>query len=148
MPSVGVYFGEDLHAIDAKGRLNIPARHRRTAIRRGDKLWVMPGFEECLVILDEEGFNAYAERVRNLPGNAEEARRFDRALFKRTAELEPDDQGRVVIPETLRRFAGLERSVLILGVNNRVELWNPERFAAYEAASPLSMAEIARRLVF
>jgi MraZ protein len=108
----------------------------------------MPGFEECLVILDEEGFQAYAERVRNLPGNAEEARRFDRALFKRTVEIEPDDQGRVVIPEPLRQFAGLERSVLILGVNNRLELWNPERFAAYEAASPLSMAEIAKRLIF
>ncbi len=145
--AVGVYFGEDLHTMDSKGRINIPARHRRIALPRGGKLWVMPGFEDCLVMIDEESFSAYAERVRSMPGNAEEARRFERTLFRRTVDLEPDDQGRVVIPEPLRRYAGLERSVLILGVNNRVELWNPERYAAYEAASPLSMAEIARRLL-
>lgn len=147
MPGVGVYFGQDLHTMDPKGRVNIPARHRRTALRRGDKLFVMPGFEECLVMLDDAGFDEYANRVRSLPGSAEEARRFERTLFPRTVELEPDEQGRVVIPETLRGYAGLARSVLILGVNNRVELWNPERYAAFEAASPQSMAEIARRLL-
>jgi MraZ protein len=147
LAGVGVYFGEDLHTMDAKGRINIPARHRRTALRRGDRLWLMPGFEDCLVMLDEEAFSAYAERVRNLPGNAEEARRFERTLFRRTVDLEPDEQGRVVIPEPLRRYAGLERAVLLLGVNNRVELWNPDRYSSYEASSPQSMAEVARRLL-
>lgn len=147
MQGVGIYFGQDLHTMDPKGRVNIPARHRRTALRRGDKLFVMPGFEECLVMLDDAGFGEYANRVRSLPGSAEEARRFERTLFPRTVELEPDEQGRVVIPEMLRGYAGLARAVLILGVNNRVELWNPDRYATFEAASPQSMAEIARRLL-
>ena len=144
----GVYYGEDLHTLDPKGRLSLPARHRRTAAQHGDRLWVMPGFDECLVVLDDEAFNAYAERARALPGNAEDARRFERMLFRHTAPLEPDPQGRVLIPETLRREAGLEREVLILGANGRLELWNPERFRAYEQSHSQSMAEVAKSLVF
>ncbi len=145
----GVYIGEDLHSIDPKGRLNLPARHRRVAARHGGlTLWVMPGFEDCLVILDEEGYQAISERIRNLPMNAEEARLFERKLYPRIAEVEPDGQGRVVIPENLRRYAGIEGEVLIRGTNNRIELWHPERWAAYEAAHSQSMAEIAKNLIF
>lgn len=133
--------------MDAKGRINIPARHRRTALARGPKLWMMPGFEKCVVMLDEAGFNAYAKRVRNHPGNVEDARRFERLLYQDTQDLEPDEQGRVVVPEGLRNHASLERMVLILGVNNRAELWNPDRYAAYQAESPRSMAEIAQKLL-
>ena len=144
----GVYYGEDLHAIDPKGRLSLPARHRRTAVQHGGRMWAMPGFEECLVLLDDEGFNAYADRVRAIPGNAEDARRFERMLFRRTAELEPDAQGRVLLPENLRRYAGLEREVLIVGANGRLELWNPERFRLYEESHSRSMADVAKSLVF
>ena len=145
----GVYIGEDLHAIDPKGRLSLPARHRRVSAKHGGlALWIMPGFEECLVILDEEGYLAFAERIRNLPMSAGDARLFERKLYPRIAEVEPDAQGRIVIPENLRRFAGLEGEVLIRGTNNRIELWNPARWAAYEAAHDQSMAEIAQNLVF
>jgi MraZ protein len=145
----GVYIGEDLHSIDPKGRLNLPARHRRVSAKHGGlALWIMPGFEECLVILDEEGYQAFSERIRNLPMNAEEARLFERKLYPRIAEVEPDQQGRIVIPENLRRSAGLEGEVLIRGTNNRIELWNPARWAAYESAHNQSMAEIAKNLVF
>jgi MraZ protein len=108
----------------------------------------MPGFEDCLYVVDDEAFNAYARRVRELPGNAEDARQFERMLFRRTAPLEPDAQGRVLIPENLRRDAGLEREVLVLGANGRVELWNPERFRAFEQSHSQSMAEVAKSLVF
>jgi len=135
--------------MDPKGRLSLPARHRRTAAQHGGgRLWAMPGFEECRVILDDEGFNAYADRMRAVPGNAEDARAFERTLFRRTAELEPDQQGRVLLPEHLRRYAGLDRDVLILGANGRVELWNPDRFKSYEASHSRSMAELAKSLVF
>lgn len=145
----GVYIGEDLHAIDPKGRLNLPARLRRVAAKHGGlSLWIMPGFEECLVILDEEGYLAYSERIRNLPMSARDARLFERKLYPRIAELEPDAQGRIVIPENLRRLAGLEGEVLIRGTNDRIELWNPARWAAYEVAHDQSMAEIAQNLVF
>jgi MraZ protein len=145
----GVYFGEDLHSIDPKGRLNIPARHRRTAAEHGgQKLKVMPGFDDCLVILDAEGFRARSDRVNTLPESAEDARWFERELFMNTAEIEPDAQGRVVIPERLRKYAGLEREVLIIGANGRIELWNPERLAAYAASHRKPMAETAKGLVY
>ncbi len=145
----GVYIGEDLHSIDAKGRLNVPARHRRVAAKHGGlTLWIMPGFEECLVILDDEGYHAFADRIRSLPMNAEEARLFERKLYPRIAEAEPDQQGRIVIPENLRRYAGLEGEALLRGTNNRIEVWNPARWANYEAAHDQSMAEIAKNLIF
>lgn len=132
----GVYFGEDRHSIDPKGRLNIPARHRRTSAEHGShKLWVMPGEEGCLVVLDAEGFAACSRRVDSSQTSTPELRRAERKLFSKTHELEPDAQGRVVIPERLRVYAGLDREVVIVGANGRLELWSPERFAAEQEAT-------------
>ena len=63
-----VYFGRDLHAIDAKGRVNIPARHRRVAIRRGCiEFWFAPGFDGCVSLWDGKGFQAYSSHISSLP---------------------------------------------------------------------------------
>jgi MraZ protein len=142
----GIYHGSDRHVLDPKGRLNIPARHRRTAGRFGTKLFIMPWLGDFLMILDEEGFRVLSERIRN-SGSAEKVEALERDIFPSVSEVEPDDQGRVVIPERLRQEVGIERDVAVLGVNNRLELWNPDRLAAHRAASSLSRSERANGLL-
>ena len=142
----GIYHGSDQHVIDPKGRLNIPARHRRTASQFGTKLFIMPWLGDFLMILDVEGFRVLSERIRS-SGSAEKVEALERDIFPSVSEVEPDDQGRVVIPERLRQEVGIERDVAVLGVNNRLELWNPDRLAAHRAASSLSRSERAKGLL-
>ena len=142
----GIYHGSDRHVLDPKGRLNIPARHRRIAGQFGTKLIIMPWLGDFLMILDEEGFRVLSERIRN-SGSAEKVEALERDIFPSVSEVEPDDQGRVVIPERLRQEVGIERDVAVLGVNNRLELWNPDRLAAHRAASSLSRSERANGLL-
>jgi MraZ protein len=143
-----VYHGQDLHTIDAKGRVNIPARHRRIASKKGSlEFWFTPGFDGCIFLWDAEGFTAYCDRIASLPNNADEARRYRRLFFSRAARVEPDNQGRVVIPEHLRKDVGLTTHVLIMGVQDRLELWQPETYTAYEGSTSESVTDIASRLV-
>jgi MraZ protein len=141
-----IYYGRDLHAIDPKGRVNIPARHRRVASRKGSvEFWLSPGFEGCVFLWDAQGFMDYASRIASLSSNVEETRRFSRNVFPRAARVEPDDQGRVVIPKHVRSEAGLGSQVLVLGVQDHLELWNPRTHEAYEKGTDTSLAEIASR---
>jgi MraZ protein len=143
----GIYIGEDRHVIDPKGRINIPARHRRTAAEFGSKLFVAPGFaEECLVIYDQDGFRDLARRIRE-SGAPEDVTWAMREIFSQAVDPEPDDQGRIVIPELLRSYAHLTRDVLLKGVNDRLEAWDPEHFAARRASNPLSLVERAKKLL-
>jgi MraZ protein len=135
--------------VDGKGRVNIPARHRRIASKKGSlEFWFTPGFDGCVFLWDAEGFEAYSERLGSLPQNAAEARRLRRAFFSEAAKVEPDNQGRVVIPEALRTAFGLTESVLILGVQDRLELWQPETYEEYVGGSSESLTDMASRLVF
>ncbi|MGD8396440.1 MAG: division/cell wall cluster transcriptional repressor MraZ [Candidatus Eiseniibacteriota bacterium] len=144
-----IYHGQDVHAIDAKGRVNIPARHRRIASKKGSlEFWFTPGFDGCVFLWDAPGFTEYAARISSLPSNIQDTRRLRRRIFTRTTRVEPDHQGRVVIPEALRRQANLDSQVLILGVHDHLELWNPAIYEAYDSESGETDGEIAEKLVF
>jgi MraZ protein len=139
-----VYYGRDLHAIDAKGRINIPARHRRAASsENGIEFWLWPAVEGCVYVWDAHGFMDYASYIASLSSNAEEACQFRRSIFPRAVRVEPDSQGRVVIPEHLRSGAKLETQVLVLGVQDRLELWDPRTHEAYETGTLAYLAQLA-----
>lgn len=147
-----IYHGEDLHSIDAKGRVNVPARHRRVASRKGAVgFWFTPGFDGCVFLWDDQGFMDYSDRIARLePDDVNKARLLRRKIFRLATRVEPDVQGRVVVPENLRRDAGLDApgQVSIIGVQNHLELWQPRAYAQYETGSSESLGDIAGKLVF
>ena len=120
--------GQYQHTIDAKGRLFIPAKLREEL---GDTFYVTMGTEKC----------------ESLPYTKTKAMR---PLFANAAKCEPDAQGRIVLPQKLRAYAHLEKDVVVIGVSNRAEIWNAEKWAEIEAEelNPENLAAVMEELGF
>lgn len=117
-----MFLGTFGYRIDDKGRLTIPAKYR-TSLAAG--VVVTRGIDRCLYIYPLGEWERLAEKVRQLPLTKKDARAFVRLLFSAAADCIPDKQGRVLIPAYLREYADLQDEVIIAGLDNRVEVWNP-----------------------
>ena len=114
------------HSIDAKGRLFIPAKLREEL---GVTFYLAMGVDEGLAIYPQETWNRFTEKFASLPMSQSAAMR---PLFANASKCELDSQGRIVIPQKLRKYAGLEKDAVIIGVNDRAEIWSAETWNARE----------------
>ena len=114
------------HSIDAKGRLFIPAKLREEL---GVTFYLARGVDECLAIYPQETWNRFTEKFASLPMSQSAAMR---PLFANASKCELDSQGRIVIPQKLRKYAGWEKDAVIIGVNDRAEIWSAETWNARE----------------
>lgn len=114
------------HSIDAKGRLFSPAKLREEL---GVTFYLAMGVDECLAIYPQETWNRFTEKFASLPMSQSAAMR---PLFANASKCELDSQGRIVIPQKLRKYAGLEKDAVIIGVNDRAEIWSAETWNARE----------------
>ena len=119
--------GQYAHNIDAKGRLFIPARLREEL---GQSFHVTIGMDHCLSIYSNESWDAFMEKLRELPYSKAKALRV---LSANAVDCEPEAQGRILIPAKLREYAGLQKEVVVIGSFDRAEIWNAERWAREEA---------------
>lgn len=117
------------HTIDAKGRLFIPAKLR---YELGDSFYVTKEVDNCLVVYPEQSWNEIEEKMAALPRS--KARNIQRMIFSSAEKCEPDAQGRIVVPQQLRDYAGLEKDVVIIGVSNRAEIWDSSKWESIDEA--------------
>jgi len=137
------FLGTYYHTIDAKGRLSIPSVFRRAA---GQTLMLSRWHEGCLCLWPMEEWERYAEKLLALHQESSDPRYYMRALALYAAEVKVDTHGRIMIPEYLREFAALERDVVVGGVFNHIEIWNPDRLAKYLDGGKRSFEESSERL--
>ena len=143
-----MFYGEFEHTIDRKGRLIIPSRFREVMKERFvERLFVTRGLDSCLFLFPEEEWRAQENRFRSLSITKQEARRFNRFYFSGASELNWDRQGRVLIPDYLKEFAGIKRDVMLVGVSNRIEIWDKEGWKKFYGEFKESYEEIAERLL-
>ena len=138
-----MFLGRHAHNLDAKGRLAIPARFRDSL---AEGVVLTRGIDRCLALYPLEAWRPLAEKVAALPLTDADARNFRRLVFAEAADLALDSQGRILIPPDLRRYAGIEREALVVGVDTSIEIWSPERWADVEASLDADGADIAQRL--
>ena len=136
-----VFMGEYNHTVDAKGRVIIPAKFREAL---GDAFVVTKGLDGCLFVFAMDEWSSFEEKLRTLPIANKDARKFTRFFLAGAADVEPDKQGRVLIPNNLREFGGLTKDVVLVGVSNRVEIWDKERYE--ESTEFDDMDEIAEHM--
>lgn len=120
-----MFMGEYNHTLDAKGRLIIPSKFREVL---GDGFVVTKGMDGCLFVFTDSEWQAFAEKLHTLPMIDKEARQFTRFFLAGAAEVEVDKQGRILIPQVLREFAGITKDAVLVGVGSRVEIWSRERW--------------------
>lgn len=129
------------HNMDAKGRLFIPAKLREDL---GGICYLTMGIDNCLAIYPLESWEVFTEKFASLPMSKS---RQMRPLFANAVKCEPDSQGRVVIPQALRQYAGLTKEIVIIGVHNRAEIWDAEAWKeTQEEMTPAKMAELLESL--
>ena len=138
-----VFMGEFLHTIDNKGRLILPAKFREDL---GDTFVITKGLDNCLFIYSKPEWGIIEEKVKKLPLAKPEARAFVRFFFSGAAEVECDKQGRVLVPNNLREFGGLDKDVVVIGVSSRIELWDKETWENYNSVIAPSVAQMAEDL--
>ena len=120
--------GEYQHNLDAKGRVNFPAKLRENL---GDSFVITKGLDHSLFVYPREEWRKLEERISELP--VSKARELQLFFFAGAAEVEPDKQGRVVIPANLREFAELDKEVVIVGASVRAEIWDKDKWQAISA---------------
>ncbi|MBN1888174.1 MAG: division/cell wall cluster transcriptional repressor MraZ [Thermoflexales bacterium] len=116
-----MFLGEFNHTVDDKGRVSLPAKFRPEL---NEGLVVTHGLDGCLFIFTLTDFRALGNRVSDLPLTLPGRRDFERMLFARAVSLSLDKQGRILLPQALREFAGVDGEVVVVGVNTRIEIWS------------------------
>lgn len=118
-----MFLGEFSHTLDNKGRLTVPAKFRDEL---ASGLVITRGIDRCLSVYPRPVWDELAERISRLPLTQSTARNFGRLMFSGAADFIPDRQGRVLIPQGLREYARLNNDAIIIGLYDRLEIWNPE----------------------
>ena len=125
-----VFTGEYRHTVDGKGRLAVPARFR--AQLDGGAV-IARWLDSCLAVFPRSAWEELAAKVGSLPITDGSARTFQRYIFAGAFEADLDGQGRVLVPQGLRTFAGLEGEAVVVGSRDHAEIWAPDRWADYRA---------------
>ena len=135
--------GEYRHNLDTKGRMAIPAKFR-------DKLTagaiITRGIDNCLFVFANAEWEVLAQKLIALPLAQANSRAFVRLMLAGATDVEIDNQGRILIPDYLRKYAGLKKEVIVAGLYNRVEIWDEAAWQAYKAKTESSSEEIAEKL--
>lgn len=118
-----VLIGEYLHSMDAKGRVNFPVKLLR---HFGESFIVTKGMDGCLFAYSLEEWGKLEQKINALPMS--KTRSLQRFFFAGAIEVEPDKQGRILIPQNLREYAGLQKDIMIIGASNRAEIWDRQTY--------------------
>ncbi|HET9014199.1 MAG TPA: division/cell wall cluster transcriptional repressor MraZ [Thermomicrobiaceae bacterium] len=138
-----MFLGRYAHSLDTKGRLAVPARFREAL---GTDVVITRGIDRCLSLYPMTAWEPLAERVSSLSISDPDARTFRRMVFAEAANAEFDRQGRILIPPDLRRYAGLDRDAVVVGMHTYVEIWSPEAWEAQSDIMEHQGSDIAQRL--
>ena len=140
-----MFLGEHQHTLDAKGRVVLPARFRE---RLAGGLVFAPGQDRCVEVYPAAVFDRRVEELRTLPREDQLARQFVRVFFAGAHQDAADSQGRVTVPPRLREYAQLDRDIVVVGNDEKVELWSREAWDDYRASAEIAFAGVDAPFVF
>jgi MraZ protein len=125
---VPVLLGTYSPRLDEKGRLILPAKYRDEL---AEGLVLTRGQERCLYVFSQKEFERVHEQMREAPISSRQARDYLRVFLSGASDEVPDKQGRVTIPQNLRKYAGLDRDLAVIGVGTRAEIWDAQAWEDY-----------------
>lgn len=136
--------GEFTHSIDDKNRVSLPSKFRNLM---GKKIVVTPGLDQCLFAFTEKEWGRIATKLsENSSMLSADMRGFTRFMFGGAVEMEVDSIGRILLPDFLRERAGLKSKVVLIGVQNRIEIWNEKSWIEYKRGVERGANGLAEKL--
>ena len=137
-----MYLGEYYHSVDYKGRVSVPKKFRISL----EKAVLTRGLDKCLFLYPQAAWLQVTAKISSLPVTRGEARSFSRYFLSGAVEVEFDSLGRISIPKFLASYAGIKSDVTVVGVGERVEIWDQKKWALYLFKTEKESEEIAEKL--
>lgn len=141
--SKNMFIGEFQHSIDGKGRLAIPAKFR---VKISGGAIITRGLDHCLFVFVSKDWEVLAQKLISLPLAQANSRAFVRLMLSGASDVDVDSQGRILIPDYLRKYAGLDKAAKVIGVYNRMEVWDEKTWEAYRVKTEGKSDEIAEKM--
>ena len=138
-----MFLGRYHHALDTKGRVAVPARYR-TGL--GDGGVLTRGADRSLALYPANTWSALCTRISELPVSDPDARAFRRFVFGEAVDVEFDSQGRILVPQILREFGGIERTIVFVGLDTMIEVWSESAWTAISSELDRQADQIIARL--
>jgi len=138
-----MFIGEFKHNLDLKGRLAVPIKFRQ---KLSGGAIVTRGLDKCLFVFSNKEWEVLAQKLIALPLAQANSRAFVRLMLAGAMDVELDKQGRILIPDYLRDYAGLKKETIVAGLYNRFEIWNSESWKEYKNKTESQSDEIAEKL--
>jgi len=138
-----MFIGEYSHNLDNKGRLAVPAKFR-TILKNGAV--VTKGLDNCLFLYPKKEWKVLAEKLANLPIGQAKARAFSRLMLAGAMEVDFDNQGRITLPEYLRKFGRLNKKAIIAGLYDKLEIWDETAWNKYKIGAEKKSNDIAEAM--
>jgi MraZ protein len=138
-----MFMGQYDHSLDEKGRLTIPSKFRESL---GPQFVVSKGLDGCLYAYPLSEWEKIGEKLNSLPNNLKEVRKFKRFFMASATTVDCDKQGRVLLSASLREYAGLEKDATLVGMNDRIEIWDTKKFTDDLAVDDDEMDAIAEKM--
>ena len=135
--------GEYIHTLDTKKRLSMPSKWRKEL---GKNLVITRGLDNCLFVYPLKEWQKITEKIGQLPLGQADTRGFNRFFLSGAVEVEVDSVGRILVPDFLKVFAGLENSVVLAGIHNRIEIWDEKKWLSYKNSIEQEADALAEKL--
>jgi len=135
--------GEYKHTLDIKKRLSLPSKWRKEL---GSSLIVTRGLDNCLFVYPQKEWQTITQKIGQLPLGQADTRGFNRFFLSGAVEVEVDSVGRILVPDFLKDFAGLETKVVLAGIYDRVEIWAENKWEEYKRRIESQADQLAEKL--
>lgn len=139
-----MFLGTFSPKLDEKGRVILPAKFREEL---SEGLVITRGQERCLYVFSEQEFADMHERIRQAPTTSKQGRDYLRVFLSGAHAEQPDKQNRVTIPSALRKYAGLDRDLAVIGTGTRAEIWDATAWETYLNEQESAFAEIENEVI-
>ena len=138
-----MFIGEYSHTIDEKNRLAIPSKFRNELTNGAV---VTRGLDDCLFLYTKKSWNELAEKLAKLPISQAGSRAFSRLMLAGAMDVTLDKQGRINLPDYLKKYGSLKKKVVVTGLYNRLEIWDNDTWEKYKSGTEKNSGDIAEAL--
>ncbi|MDO8493690.1 MAG: division/cell wall cluster transcriptional repressor MraZ [bacterium] len=135
--------GTHKHILDSKKRVSLPARFRK---EMGNEVVITHGLDSCLFVYTISEWEKVAEKLSGMSMGTTDSRSINRFMLGGATLTEIDSIGRILVPEFLKEFAGLQEKVVIIGVHSRLEIWDEEKWKTYSRETEMQADKLAQKL--
>jgi len=135
--------GEYTHTLDGKNRMSLPVKFRKEI---GKSVVIAPGLDNCLSLFAVKEWQKISNKLSDSSMLASDNRSFSRFMFGQAVDVDVDSQGRILIPENLKNRSKLSNKVVVIGVQNRIEIWNEKAWNDYKKVVETQADALADKL--